>query len=186
VKILTNLLNLIYPPEDPAQNKEHEKVEEFKMSIADLKNKVAMAKQIQAAGHANEKLGDHVGEQVVVVGMHITPQVEIKSAGLILDKVTYSLPDGTALDGWHLAATESAKALIEVLGEGPYNPPLLMEVKAQETKRGEAYYCELLDLYEDPANPLSLQAAIEESNAPEEQAAPAQDYDIPAPDPFQA
>lgn len=136
------------------------KAEEKKMSIADFKAKVAAAKQQQQAQHANGKLGDHVGEMMVVTGIRITEDVEIKSASLVMDKVTFNLADGTALDAWHLAATENAKALIEFLGEGPYEPPLLMEVKAQETKRGEVYYAELLDIY-DPDGKVAVQDATE-------------------------
>lgn len=121
------------------------------MSIADFKNKLAQAKQAQAASAQNENLRDHIGEQMVVSGMQITHDIEIKSAGLVLDKVTFLLPDGSAIDGFHLAAVEKAKELIEVLGEGPYPIPLLMEIREVETKRGPKQYAHLIDFAATPS-----------------------------------
>lgn len=134
------------------------------MNIAAFKAQVAKAKQVQAANSANDKLANHVGEQMIVSGIHITKDVEIKNAGLILDKVTFTLVDGTALDGWHEAATSRANDLIEALGEGPYQYPLLMEIKESPTKRGVTVYAELIDIF-DPKGELAHQLAVEETDA---------------------
>ena len=138
-----------------------------KMTVAELREKVALAKQRQNANQANENIRDHVGEMMVVSGMHVTENIEIKSAGLVLDKVTYILSDGTALDGFHLAATQSAKELIDVLGEGPYDPPLMMVVAEQETKRGSVFFAKLMDIY-DPDGLASFRE-LEESTQDAEQ-----------------
>ena len=137
-----------------------------KMSIAELKERVQQAKQAQAASQANENIREHVGEHMIVVGIHITTDINIKSAGLILDKVTYALADGTAMDGFHLAATESAESLIEYLGEGPFEPALVMEIKEIDTKRGLKQYAELIGIY-DPDSTLGFKEMMEEADAAE-------------------
>lgn len=115
------------------------------MDIQAFRAKLAEAKQVQAASSQNPNLRDHVGEQLVVVGMHITEGIEIDN--LVIDKVTFALADGTAIDGFHQAAVDKADDLISVLGEGPYPMPLLMEVCETETKRGPKQYARLIDFY---------------------------------------
>ena len=132
------------------------------MNIANFKAKMEQAKQAQANGSVNPNIRDMVGMQMVVTGMHITEGIEIKSAGLVLDKVTFVLTDGTAVDSFHTVAVERARELIEVLGEGGYPAPLLMEVCEMETKHGMRMYATLIDFF-DPDHNLSLME-LDEAN----------------------
>jgi len=172
------------------------------MSILDFKSKLALAKQAQAAGTANPNLRDYVGQMMVVTGMKITQDIEIKSAGLILDKVTFHIADGTALDSFTMAATEKAADLIEVLGEGPYPMPLLMEVCTMETKRGDKEYAKLIDFYDpenkaaemeldeffaedqpaEPQDPDTVEPPTEDTDQPTDEP----EQDPPAPEPTEA
>lgn len=131
------------------------------MKISDFKNKIIQAKQVQAAGQANPNIREHVGELMIVTGLHISTGIDVKKAGLILDKITYQLSDGTSLDGFCLAATESARELIGVLGEGPYPFPLWMEILEMQTTRDKPIqYAKLIDFY-DPEGKMSF-AELEE------------------------
>lgn len=118
--------------------------------IEAFRAKLAAAKQAQASNGQNGNLRDHVGEMMVVTGMHITEGIEIDN--LVIDKITFFLADGTALDGFHAVAVGRAEELIEVLGEGPYPLPLMMEVCEMETKkRGMKQYAKLLDFAASPS-----------------------------------
>jgi len=125
------------------------------MRIADFKAKMELAKQVQAYGGANPNIRDMVGQMMIVTGMHITRDIEIKTAGLILDKVTFFLADGSALDSFHTVAVERASDLIDVLGESAYPAPLMMEIQEMETRHGMRMYATLLDFY-DPDHKLPL------------------------------
>ena len=132
-------------------------------SLLDFTTKILQAKQVQAAGQANSNLRDHAGEKIEVTGIHITRDIEIKSAGLTLDKVTYQLTDGTSLDGFCLAASESAGETIEFLGEGPYPVPLEMVVVEMATKRGKPIqYVKLLG-FSDPNDEMAFNLQEEKS-----------------------
>jgi len=131
------------------------------MNVNGFKLLFAQAKQVQNANQANENIREHVGETMAVVGMQITEGIEIKAAGLELDKVTYNLADGKALDGFHMAAVESARNLIEVLGEGPYPAPLVMEIREVETKRGMKQFAELVGYDESAAAFADLEEELE-------------------------
>lgn len=157
--------------------------------IAAMKAKVQSARNLQQSQHANEGIKEHIGEQMVVVGMKISEDIEIKSAGLIMDKVTFNLADGTSLDGWHQAAVENAKSLIDGdtehnipgLGEGPYDPPLLMTIESSETKRGITVWVELIDIYDPEGKYASIEAEahlddiLQETPKQPSQPVPAQD-----------
>ena len=132
-------------------------------SLLDFTTKILQAKQVQAAGQANSNLRDHVGEKIEVTGIHITRDIEIKSAGLTLDKVTYQLTDGTSLDGFCLAASESASETIELLGEGPYPVPLEMVVVEHDTKRGKPIQYVLLLGFSDPNDEMAFNLQEEKS-----------------------
>jgi hypothetical protein len=134
-------------------------------NLLDFTTKILQAKQVQAAGQANSNLRDHVGEKIVVTGIHITRDIEIKAAGLTLDKVTYQLQDGTCLDGFCLAASESASETIELLGEGPYPVALEMLVVETPTKRGkDIQYVKLLG-FSDPDDEMDFKLREEQSAA---------------------
>jgi len=135
------------------------------MKIADFKAKMELAKQVQANGDVNPNIRDMVGQMMIVTGMHITRDIEIKSAGLVLDKVTFFLAGGSALDSFHTVAVERASELIDVLGESGYPAPLMMEIKEMETKHGMRMYATLLDFY-DPDHKLSFM----EMEEPDEEA----------------
>ena len=131
------------------------------MKLSTFRAKMIQAKQVQAAGQSNPNIRDHVGEMMIVTGLHLSTGIEIKAAGLVLDKITYQLADGTSLDGFCQAATESAAELIEVLGEGPYLYPIEMEILEMETKRGKpVQYARLIGAY-DPENKMAF-AELEE------------------------
>lgn len=180
MKLLDRVLNAIYPPEPAAPEQlniestpaEPVKIKEDKTmsaTILDIKKKIAIAKQHQAANHANTPLSQFAGQHIIVSGMHISEKVEIKSAGLIMDKVTLTLQDGTAVDAWYLAAVENCRSLIEDLGEGPYEPMYVMEVKEQLTHEGTksektVYYPDLIDIY-DPDGKYAQMAAEAELDA---------------------
>ena len=132
-------------------------------SLLDFTTKILQAKQVQAAGQANSNLRDHVGEKIEVTGIHITRDIEIKKAGLTLDKVTYQLTDGTCLDGFCLAATESAGEIVDIIGEGPYPVPLDMVVVEQNTQRDKPIQYVLLLGVSDPNNELALKLQKEKS-----------------------
>jgi len=119
-------------------------------SIEQFRALMAQAKQVQQASGQNPNLRDHVGAMLVVTGMHITEGIEIEN--LVIDKVTFTLADGTAMDGFHMAAVDKAEELIEVLGEGPYPLPLLMEVCEIKTKRGMKQYATLIDFAAAPTD----------------------------------
>lgn len=129
-------------------------------AIEEFRSKMAAAKQAQAASGQNGNLRDHVGEMMVVTGMHITEGIEIDN--LVLDKITFFLADGTALDGFHEAAVDKAEELIAVLGEGPYPLPLLMEIREVETKRGPKQFGHLIDFAGTPS-----EVAFAELEAPD-------------------
>jgi len=133
------------------------------ISLLDFTTKIMQAKQVQAAGQANPNLRDHVGEKIEVTGIHITRDIEIKGAGLTLDKVTYQLVDGTSLDGFCLAASEMASETIDLLGEGPYPVPLVMVVVEMDTKRGKPIQYVLLLGFSDPNNEMDLKLREERS-----------------------
>ena len=133
------------------------------ISLLDFTTKILQAKQVQAAGQANPNIRDHVGEKIEVTGIHITRDIEIKAAGLILDKVTYQLTDGTSLDGFCLAASESASEIIDIVGEGPYPVPLEMVVVEMETKRNKPIqYVKLLG-FSDPNDEMAFKLREEKS-----------------------
>lgn len=144
-------------------------------AIEDFRAKLAQAKQVQLASGQNQNLRDHVGEQMVVTGMHITEGIEIEN--LVIDKVTFTLADGTAIDGFHMAAVDKAEELIEVLGEGPYPIPLLMEVCEVKTKRGMKQYAQLIDFAADPSDVAF--AELEAPETPDAPPAPPETTDAP-------
>jgi hypothetical protein len=119
-------------------------------AIEAFRAKMGLAKQAQIANGQNGNLRDHVGEQMVVKGMKITEGIEIDN--LTIDKITFFLADGTAIDGFHAVAVDRAEDLIEVLGEGPYPLPLLMVIKEIGTKRGAKQYAELIDFASSPSD----------------------------------
>lgn len=135
--------------------------------IEAFRAKMAEAKQAQAASGQNKNLRDFVGQQMVVTGMHITEGIEIDN--LVIDKATFFLADGTAIDGFHAVAVDRAEELIEVLGEGPYPLPLLMEVCEMETKkRGVKQYAKLLDFAAAPGEVSFAELEAENDLDPEE------------------
>ncbi len=138
--------------------------------IEEFRAKMAQAKQVQLASGQNANLRDHVGEMMTVTGMHITEGIEIEN--LVIDKVTFTLADGTAIDGFHMAAVDKAEELIEVLGEGPYPIPLLMEVCEVKTKRGMKQYASLVDFAGSPSD-VSFAELDEAINTPAEDPTPA-------------
>lgn len=121
--------------------------------INDFKAQLAKAKLIQGSNQANPNLKDHVGEILLVTGMHITENIKVGT--LSINKVSYSLTSGITLDSFYLSATESARDMIDAIGEGPYPLPLEMQVMEVETNRGPRQYCLLLGL-SDPDNKLAL------------------------------
>jgi hypothetical protein len=142
------------------------------MNIFELKNKVAQAKAQQMSNTANPNIRDFAEEEIIITGMHITENITIAGIGSALSKVTYSILKGkelvdpeygreyAALDSFHEAAVSHAKDIIEVLGE--YFPaPMICRIVEVPIKNGtkNTYYVELVDIYDDPANPLSLQEA---------------------------
>ena len=137
----------------------------MKTNLLDFTTKILQAKQVQAAGQANSNLRDHVGEKIIVTGIHITKDIEIKAAGLTLDKVTYLLADGTCLDGFCLAAAESAGEIVALLGEGPYPVALEMLVIESPTKRGKPIQYVTLLGFSDPDNEMTFKLQEEQSAA---------------------
>ena len=134
--------------------------------IEAFRAKLAQAKQVQQASGQNPNLRDHVGQMLVVTGMHITEGIEIEN--LVIDKITFTLADGTAMDGFHQAAVDKAEELIEVLGEGPYPLPLLMEVCEINTKRGLKQYASLIDFAAAPGEVALAELDAENELDPEE------------------
>lgn len=138
--------------------------------IEEFRAKMAQAKQVQLASGQNENLRDHVGEMMTVTGMHITEGIEIEN--LVIDKVTFTLADGTAIDGFHMAAVDKAEELIEVLGEGPYPLPLLMEIREVKTKRGMKQYASLIDFADSPSNVAFAEMESVDDTPPADQTPP--------------
>jgi hypothetical protein len=141
------------------------------MNIFELKNKVAQAKTVQAGNSANPNIRDFANEQIIVTGMHVTTDIMIGGIGQALSKVTYTLLSGhevtdeydnpaSALDSFHEAAVSHALDIIGVLGEH-FPAPMVCTIKETPIKNGQkfTYYVELVDIYDDPSNPISLQEA---------------------------
>lgn len=123
--------------------------------------KIEQAKLKQRSLMANERLADYVGQELVLTGMFLTEDVEIDS--LVMDKVTYTTRDGKAIDAFYAMATEQARELIDILGSGPYTPPLVVEVCSKMTKVNtktpkEIFYVELRGYY-DPDGKFAQMAA---------------------------
>lgn len=141
------------------------------MNIFELKNKVAAAKAAQAANTPNANIRYFAGQQIIITGMKVTSGIMVPGIGQPLSKVTFSILKGHelideydnpvhALDSFHEAAVAHAEDLIEALGEF-FPAPMVCEIVEKPTHQGtkSTYYVELLDLFDDPSNPISLQEA---------------------------